>query len=415
MNCDRCQELLSAWLDEELADDELQLVESHQGSCATCQRVLDELRDVEMRLRKLTLPVDAITRAEQAVASHPTNDVTPQNNSWRSIPWLVAALAASILFLLAILDLGDRPAPVVQEIGVARLVRSTGELEAFDPVTEQWRLISAHDLATFSAGTRLRTLPGVVCELETSDRTTLRLDASAEVVLLAPSHVQVVEGQIWGCVAQDQSLKVDTGQANSSETTNKTERPLMTLSCSSGAEWQWANKKGESVIQSLADASCQLTIETFQCPVNAKEQVSVSPDLDVQRESANVQSAKIWQIPLLAVDQTDSELEGVLESLLIQIGSTKAGFFQEQQVRRLGPAGAIPLLAYVQSARSLSNRAARGQAMRIASETADETGLNRLRQLSSDEDQAIAKYAKEAIERINREQVNREQREISER
>ncbi len=73
---------------------------------------------------------------------------------------------------------------------------------------------------------------------------------------------------------------------------------------------------------------------------------------------------------------------------------------QEQQVRQLGPAGALPLLAYVQSQRSRTIPSARLHAMRIASEMADETALDRLRRLQEDDNSLITRFATDAITRI---------------
>lgn len=406
MNCEQTRLELSAWLDDELSSERRQQIDAHLHQCAVCQQTLEELRHVDARFQSLRLPLAAQQRVLEAAESihvEPTDSDSPFGRR-RMIPWVVAALAASIA--IAIVSIKPRdPDPIVvgpmatEPAAVARIVRSTGDLEALDPGSEQWQRVAADQPHSLSAGTRLRTLPDVVCEITTSNQSTIRLDASSEIVLHSPEHVQVIDGQIWSRIATNETLRVDTPvPGDRSETESDS---LLTMKCPSGSEFQWSVDSDTSVFQSLADDGCELTLlDTFTCPVGGREKVSIRRDLEVQREPTHVQSAKVWQIPLLAMDQSDTELSGMLESLLIQIGGTKAGFMHEQQVRRLGPQGAIPLLAYVQSERSEQNQSARRHAMRIAAETADGSALDRLQVLQSDADPEIAALAKHAIARI---------------
>ena len=142
-------------------------------------------------------------------------------------------------------------------------------------------------------------------------------------------------------------------------------------------------------------------MSVFRCPVGPGETVVVKEDQDVERANPNLEQATLWQLPLLAITPSnDQELRRRLEPMLISIGSTKLGFMNERQIQSLGPAGAIPLLAYVKSTRTDEDPTLRRRAMRIASENVDETADERLADLADDPDPVVSQLAAKALERV---------------
>jgi hypothetical protein len=221
------------------------------------------------------------------------------------------------------------------------------------------------------------------------------MDETAELILHEPSRIQVVRGQVWCRASDSNSLRVDT---NSPDSANSI--PI-SMVCPSDSEFQWNVGKQEATCQSLAGQQTQWGSAYFHCQVTPGERVAIDAQHNVRRSKQNSSTTKIWQLPLLAVGETlDQELTEIVELLLVQIGSTKAGYLNESEIRQLGPAGAIPLLAYVQSAGSRKQIAVRRNAMRIAAEMADQTAVARLQQLRSDDDASIAELAQQAIEKL---------------
>ena len=89
--------------------------------------------------------------------------------------------------------------------------------------------------------------------------------------------------------------------------------------------------------------------------------------------------------------------------LLAPIGRTKARHLHEQQIRALGPRGAIPLLTYAAGELSDDQLDLRRTAVSLAKDLADGRSIELLQQLSKDSDPYISGKAKATLERIARE------------
>jgi hypothetical protein len=396
MKCEQCDSHLSAYIDDELTAALATDVQQHLQGCQTCQKTLADLRVVDARLQRLRLPQSGIARIVAASRpKHSTSLASTPQRSWpsRLFPWSVVAIVAACITLVIVL-MPEAQTPTPTPIA-GRLVRATGSVEVLPPGSDQWQRIEASQEAVMQNGARVRTFPSVSCEIETTENARLRLDQTAELILHAPDRVEVVVGQVWSRASDSKSLRVDTSAPDAGK------HEPFSMTCPSDSEFLWNVAEDQAVCSSLSGGETDWAIPQFRCPVGPGERVAVDSEHNVQRSRQDAWATKIWQLPLLAMDQAvDRELEEIVESMLIKIGSTKAGYLHESQIRRLGPAGAIPLLAYVQSASSHNKISIRHSAMRIATELADKSGVIRLRQLCGDEDASIAELAKAALQRI---------------
>jgi anti-sigma factor RsiW len=110
VNCERCEELISARLDRELAPQESQDLEAHLAACPECRRAAKEYRF-------LTGELESAFEAEPLRFSPAT---PPQTASPRSVRWLSLAVAASLLTGVGLLlqfgrgGWGRRPASALE-------------------------------------------------------------------------------------------------------------------------------------------------------------------------------------------------------------------------------------------------------------------------------------------------------------
>jgi hypothetical protein len=102
----------------------------------------------------------------------------------------------------------------------------------------------------------------------------------------------------------------------------------------------------------VASTPVEITLPQMTCSIESGESVTfasgaIRPD---QTHRSNPMMATNWQLPLLVLRHPlDPELQERMTALLAMIGESKASYLYEEQIRQLGPAGAIPLLAFVQS------------------------------------------------------------------
>ncbi len=395
MNCEQCNCHLSALIDGELSATVQREVQRHLDKCRSCRDALDDLKMLDAKLTdQLALSSNAIDRAVDAS----TTPLGPQPSLARArwieqIPaWsIVAVVAASIALAFVLLPRKDDPLPGTALPTAGRLVSTTGSVEVLDPESQRWQpFVSSNELFI---GSRIRTPVGVNCEIEMADRATLRLGGAAELAIRSPKHIEVLQGQVWCRTSESEPLRVDARTPNS--------QLASSMICPANSEFQWTIDSNRAVVQALAGPATEWTGTDFRCPVGPGERIAVDNQQNVERSEEDLASTKIWQLPLLAVSgKGQEELDRVIEAALIRIGRTKTGYLDEQQIRQLGPRGAIPLLAYVQSDRSGAQVSVRHRAMQIATELADESASSRLRQLSSDQDDTIAEHAKRALQRI---------------
>lgn len=386
MKCEFCEQFLSALIDGELAAETKSKVETHLSGCSGCRSLLDELRAVDQKLQMLVLPENGPANVVERVVVSTKDEPT----SRRGFAWAWVAMAVAVCFAFAFFR---APAPVPTLAIAAHLVQATGSVEVLVDGDQQWRPLEVEGNPALYVGCHVRTSDRTVCEIETTDKATLRLDEDAEMVIQQSDRVKVVKGQVWCRAPKTKSIQVDT------------EVPplpnLASMSCPSESEFQWTVGDQQASVRSFTSQQTIWSSESDQCEVKPGGCVTVDAAnafQPVNHDSSN----KVWQLPLLASTTMNDELADVLEPLLVQIGSTKAGHVHETQIRKLGPAGAIPLLAYVQSQKSHLQTNIRIRAMRMASELADESGRGRLMALTGDHDREIAAMAVQTLERIEK-------------
>lgn len=419
MPCSEVNEKLSGLLDGELPKEESLRLRQHIESCQSCATDWDQLRAVDEQLSQLAAPEGMADRiaAQLAVEESTPNSQSVSTNSesvWSSragrgksrFAWgMIAAIAASVT-LVVMLDPrekdpgGERPI-VVGEAVAANIVRTDGDVQVLISGSQQWGSV-ASDRTALPRGSRVRTALNSLAELETSDRGRIRLNENAELVVYQSDQVEILRGELWCEASADVSIEIKTPvgwnvEGGPSE--------FWTMTCPKAGEVQLAVDENLAECVAIGKLPTQFQLGVFTCPVSPGETVKVDADRKVQRSDRIAADAKVWQFPLLAdEDRGDAvkELSAWLRPMLTQIGQTKVSHMHERQIRALGPAGAIPLIAYVISDESRSDARSRHTAIRLGSELADERAASQLIQLIEDDDQYVAERAKAALERLER-------------
>jgi len=93
MKCQEVQELLSAWLDRELAEEVETALAAHLDGCEACRREWLHLRALDAALGQLTAPVPEGLAEKVAARMRP-----PRRRQW----WQSVALAACLVLGIAL-------------------------------------------------------------------------------------------------------------------------------------------------------------------------------------------------------------------------------------------------------------------------------------------------------------------------
>lgn len=406
-SCDDYCRHLSALLDDELSPEQADTVRRHLETCSDCQKEWESISVLDDQLRRV-LTIDDPNQRVGTIDDQSPNLIAPSPAAFGSLRvWvsLIVAVAATLLFTFFYLRnerssdtprMVDGPSPSGVVI-VARLVRATGSVEMLAPGMDQWDTVDAFAGTAISKGTRLRTSPSVLCEVQTTEKGKLRLNETGEVVLHGPRTIELVKGQLW-CLAPDQSgIDLEIAVQDNAESL-----PAK-MTCPSASEFQCVSGNGFASCDSVStgNSKASLSVGNTSCSVNPGETVTIDSKLNVDRKLGSNVNAKVWQLPLLAAGNAiDQELRSSMTTLLAPIGMSKARHLNEQQIRRLGPRGAIPLLAYALTETSPDRIGLRRTAVSIACDLANENAIEMLQRLKSDPDAYISRYAGEALARI---------------
>lgn len=414
-SCVKIRTLLSALIDGELSQTQTELVNQHLEQCEACQVDWRSLKKLDAKLAQ-ALSLDDV--GEEFIRScHSKRQVVNQNaargltsdtnlNMGRSrFVGLIALIAAAILVCASALVYsfktkvvsGPDPSPGIQPQIVARLVRATGAVELQLPGSVQWDSVNNADETPLAQGSRLRTGESVLCEIETSDHAKIRLNETGEVVFHDSRAIELIQGQLW-CLASDQSgIEIDLAINGPSVP------KIASFLCPSESEFQCsaADNSASCDSISLLNTQTEMSFGASVCSIKPGETVSIDAEQQVQRKPSDDQETKVWQLPLLAIgNEIDQELRTTMTKLLAPIGMTKATHLNEVQIRRLGPPGAIPLLAYALTETSPERLDLRRRAVLLASELADQRAIGLLTRLTEDPDTVIADQAARTLQRI---------------
>lgn len=407
MSCEQSRSLLGLLMDQELADAQSDAVRDHLAQCDECRRDWESLNALDTQL-KSALRLDGVDQAVAAIEASADHFVTcPTTQPRKRSIWLVVALATAVCLLITTLvarnrvpwavDDGVVGRPATDTPIVATLIRATGAVQVQHPGSAAWDSIEHADATPLPKGSRLRTQPTVLCELQTSDKGKIRLNEAGEVVLHGTTEIELVKGQIWCLVPGDREIEIDFALRQ------KTTPIIASMACPSSSEFQCSI--GDYVAScdsnSLRNPPAQMTVGTKGYAVQPGETVSIDVEQNVERKGVCDSTTKVWQLPLLAIgNPVDRELTDAMSELLAPIGKTKARHLNETQIRRLGPAGALPLLAYAATETAPDQLALRRTAVALARDLADQRSKQWLAKLAADPDPFLSAQAVKTLERI---------------
>lgn len=402
-SCESYRPQLSAFLDNEISAADTQRLHAHLQQCAECHREWILLQELDCQLTDVL----TITRADVKIAKIEQSRTkgTVQGGRRKSPAWwsIIAAIAATIA--LASVTLRNLPAPPnsnpVDTQIIASLTNATGPIEVLAPGSSDWKIVQPAELCELVAGTRVRTGADVICEFQTTDDAKIRLNESAELLWTGKRQLELRIGQAWYESSNTSTLQLDAAFQN---------QAIASFQCPSASQVQCVAEPKKATFSSIAPtngvASCSVGNSNYD--VDPGQTIAVGPtpgQQPVDRAADELAKSKIWQLPLLAASSASSnaELFPSLSRMLAPIGMTKARHLNEQQIRRLGPRGAVPLLIFATDPSSLNEPSLRRTAARLGCDLADAKAIRWLNQLETDSDADIAAYAKNAIRRVTRE------------
>ncbi|TWU04532.1 anti-sigma factor family protein [Stieleria varia] len=439
--CDEIRSLLSAMIDNELTAEQMTRASDHLRQCSACQREWQSLKSLDAQLRERLVLTgvngksivekfdnlrsgdssaddDLRSRsplgAKRPSTATPVSTATPpfaEKRNIRKTLLVVVAMAASLVGLLALRDQFAWISPVMPQQNaevdsletpssrvVARLVRATGVVEMQLQGSSRWDSVMTTPETPLVQGCRLRTGDSVLCEIETADRAKIRLNETGEVVFRDAGEIELIKGQLW-CLASERSgIEIDLSVES------KPVPQIASFTCPSESEFQChTSDQGASCDSvSLDNSLAEMSYGAETCLIEPGETVSINEQRRIARTPNGSVDAKIWQLPLLAVGESiDGELRSALNRLLAPIGMTKVRHMNEEQIRRLGPAGAIPLLAYAVTETGADNLRLRQTAVSLAHDFADQRSIELLKRLAADPDSVISSQAERTLQRIS--------------
>jgi hypothetical protein len=171
---------------------------------------------------------------------------------------------------------------------------------------------------------------------------------------------------------------------------------------------QWRALDQQVSCMDVAGTAAEVNLPQATCTIQPGECVTLGSDsASNQTRRFDPLQATGWQLPLLLLRSPhDSELQDRMANMLSIVGESKANYMYEDQIRGLGPAGAVPLLAFVNSPRSFEKPPLRWRAMQLVAELAGPSSMPELKRLLVDGDAVIQDLARQAIRRLQREQIN---------
>ena len=291
---------------------------------------------------------------------------------------------------------------------IGRLHQVRGTVQVLRANEEVWE--SMPQSTPVSSGDQLQTAADSMCELITSNGGLVRIDQSSRCALVSPQEVSVQSGRIW-CKSGEHEMRVlldpknETTQVQDTTSTKSAvvELPAQTgLSCSSTSALTSFVCFGERATLREDDGTVESLKQWDEAQLASPTDHSQLIRCDPNSVNQGVLDAILWQLPLMIESDDFHDLILLLKNVLVDetVGDIKLSYFYESQIRDLGPSGALPLLAYVESETSKGLPVKRLRGMNIACDIADRTSIDRLHRLSKDSDAQIRELANQTLDRL---------------
>ena len=403
MNCESMPMLLSAALDGELSPGEQAPLRQHLEQCPSCREQWAEWQLLHRDLA-MVFPPPEVNRAidrtlERIIVGLPVAAATPIRveasrrppRRRTTGPQLAVFLVVCSLLVLAAFILQQ---PIVRP-AVAEISLVTGPVEYKTRDDKDWVAMSASSRVALPALARIRTNATSLCEIRTKSDAIVRLNKESELVVHQAEKVELVAGELWCRAPATAGVEICSAQRKVPS------RQLQSFTCPSSTEMQW-RALPDMEVSCVSGTSARIKLPEMTCTIEPGESLSISSqNSDAAPRRMDMLLATNWQLPLLLLRSPDDlELQERLTRLLGVVGQTKASYFYAEEIRELGPAGAIPLLAFVRSRQSLANPALRWRAMDFAAEQAGDSSIRDLESLLSDSDPNIQRAAQRALQRL---------------
>ncbi|MEW4490275.1 FecR domain-containing protein [Thalassoglobus sp. JC818] len=447
MRCESIQQRICESPDHFSADPDGDIVLQHLAECQTCRAFAQQVRSVHLDLLKLgSENLDrSLSIADRVLFEISQRDVTksassfPRSNQsldsarfkWNTV--LSCAASALIGFVLAVLWLRplNDPEPIVAEqqvespaeeppsdVGLefanewpitesdtaAHLIHATGKVSIRAKENEPWSEIEMVSLPTFGCPTSgsVRTEEGVLCELETTTGSRVRLNESSEIKVHSGDEVELVRGQVWFRASTDTPLKVKTAGG---ETTPEKDDLNWRLMCHSNAESLASCAPDQSLQVAAALGSVDVCLNGVDRTLLPGTFFTLADgEVNVRESSQDILSEERWMQPLLTLaGHGNPELTKRVDALLAQIGRTKLSSMFERDLRNLGEFAALPLMRFVSSDESVNESAQRQLAIRIIADTAPIWMVPDLIQTLDDDDGIVRMESARGLLRLTEE------------
>lgn len=394
MNCDLLPLMLNAALDGELSPHERADVDQHLLECAACRDQWNDLQGLHLDLTTVLAPpaVEPAVRQVMATLQPKFERRTVIKRGPAGSRLVIVAVACTLLLTMGICFQSPPLAQAVAEISM-----TTGPIDYKAAEAKDWIAIEGKQRIALPAFARVRTRSKSLCEIRTGTDAVVRLNCETELVLHRAEKVELVAGELWCRAPATTELEI-CGSSARPQTAN-----INVFMCPSATEMQWKALPNHTLsCQDVAKTPVELQSPLASCTLEPGQSVTFAEGKPVS-EATHISplDATSWQLPLLVLrSPQDSELRSHLTNLLAMIGETKASYLYESQIRELGPAGVVPLIAYVQSPDSQSRPRLRHRAMELISEMATSSSIADLDLLLKDQDPVIRQLATTTLARL---------------
>jgi len=415
MNCESISLLLTAALDGELSTDERSVMDQHLATCESCNQLWADLQSLDRSLAGALRPptddprIDHVISAIQDRVSNASSGpdrncaetlspaIVGLQNTHRQLPRsgmpLLVMIASLALVAVAMFQL-PTSMPSVAEITMA-----TGPIEIKQSERGEWIAVSKSNHIPLSKNVRVRTGTASLCEIRTKSDAVVRLNQDTELILRQPEQIELIAGELWCRTPPTASLEI-CGTAPPKPAALKA-----IFTCPSSSESQWA-AAAENELSCIGVSAKPIEVKTNlsgpTCEVGPGERWFFgSNHAPTEAGHADSLIATTWQLPLLILRRPDDlELQDRMVQLLGMVGETKISYAYESQIRNLGSAGTLPLIAFVQSSNAADKQQLRQRAMRIVADLAPISAFTDLESLRKDPDPVVRQFAQTALRRL---------------